>query len=161
MGVDVGMTPDVVDCTSIVPIVPEDIRVNVVATPVVIDDTSVVIELAIAEGMGVDVIATPVVVDVTLVVLVVSKDVGADVLFPSSQASIPTFRPSPQIAVQLVCSQVVLVQSHPASLVQVLLQPSPSAVLPSSQASSPASFASPQAVALHVSGEVNEPPLQL
>jgi hypothetical protein len=39
--------------------------VDVVATPVVVDGTSVVLELAVAEDMGVDVVATPAVLDGT------------------------------------------------------------------------------------------------
>jgi len=66
----------------------------------------------------------------------------------------------PHTSWQLVCPQTVWVQFHPSSLVQMLLQPSPEATLPSSQASLPASFPSPQAVAAHVSGAVNEAPLQ-
>jgi len=42
----------------------EDMSVEVVATPVVVNDISlVVLDLVVTEGMGVDVVATPVVVD--------------------------------------------------------------------------------------------------
>jgi hypothetical protein len=66
----------------------------------------------------------------------------------------------PHTSTQLVCPQSAVVQFQPDSVPQVLLQPSPLAALPSSQDSSPAIFPSPQAVAAHVSGVVNEPPLQ-
>jgi len=68
--------------------------------------------------------------------------------------------PSPHTSLQLfVCPQSVLLQAHPASFVQLLLQPSLLIVLPSSQPSSPASMPSPQS-AVHTSGVVGEPPLQ-
>jgi len=66
----------------------------------------------------------------------------------------------PVPSLQLVCPHSTLVHAHPVSSAQLLLQPSPLTALPSSQASSPASFPSPQAVAVHVSGVVNEPQLQ-
>jgi len=52
----------------------------VIATPVVADATSVVLELVAAEDMGVDVVATPAVVDGTSVVLVVAEGMGVDVM---------------------------------------------------------------------------------
>src|SRR5690606_12611988 len=56
------------------------------------------------------------------------------VVKPSSQASGPTRSPSPQIAVQRVG---VPVQVQPGSRTQVLEQPSPLAMLPSSHCSRP------------------------
>jgi hypothetical protein len=64
----------------------------------------------------------------------------------SSQASVPTFRPSPQFAVQVLSSPAGTRQFHPCSSVQVALQPSFAFVLASSQASVPAFTPSPQTV---------------
>ena len=50
------------------------------ATPVVVDATSVVLELVVAEDMGVDVVATPAVVDGTSAVLAVAEGMGVDVM---------------------------------------------------------------------------------
>jgi hypothetical protein len=54
--------------------------VDVIATPVVVDVTSVVLELVVAEDMGVDVVATPAVVDGTSAVLVAAEGMGVDVM---------------------------------------------------------------------------------
>src|SRR5512133_369100 len=65
-------------------------------------------------------------------------------LFPSSQASVPRFRPSPQIGFA-----PELVMTQPASVLQVLEQPSPLAVLWSSHASSMVRVPSPHTSLTH------------
>jgi len=84
MGVDVVSTPVVVDCTSIVLIVIENMGVDVVPTAVVVDsNASTMLELVLAEGTGVEVAVTPVVENNTSLVvldLVVTEGMGVVVL---------------------------------------------------------------------------------
>ena len=63
---------------------------------------------------------------------------------PSSQASPPLIRPSPQIGVHVDWGAPE--QLQPVSMAHVALQPSFAAVPPSSQASAPALMPSPQVV---------------
>ena len=83
-----------------------------------------------------------------------------DTWLPSSQVSVPTMRPSPQIGKQ---RRPGTGQRQPTSIaMQPAAQPSPLIVLPSSHDSNDASTPSPQTrVVMHGVGAPHEPQIEL
>jgi hypothetical protein len=80
---------------------------------------------------------------------------------PSSQASVPTLYPSPQVVAQVsLVAELPPRHFHPDSIWQRELQPSPFILLPSSQGYYPKSNPSPH-ISMQVSGFVDVPPEQV